>query len=146
MRAVRSCCKIFPFRNVARAVTAGVFLVFALGCGMTKQSDQQLQQQTAASVGSARQELNEFSSLTKKLVGGGSKGQSSATIVNLNYSDEQKLESLPGITPALAKKIINNRPYNDPTDLVAKHVLTKEQFAQVKGRAVTWDNLWTGPG
>ena len=126
------------------AVTAGVSVLCVSGCNAGKQSDKQLQQNTASSVRSAQHDLNEVGSLTKKLVGRNS-DDSSATIVNLNYSSEQKLEALPGITPALAQKIIDNRPYNDPTDLISKHVLTQEEFTKVQGRVVTWDNLWTSP-
>jgi len=70
---------------------------------------------------------------------------SSNEIVNINYSSEERLLSLPGINDELAMRIIRNRPYDTPTDLIAKHVLTKEQYDRIKNRLTSWDNLWANP-
>lgn len=60
--------------------------------------------------------------------------------VNINHADEAGLTTLPGITPARARQIMNNRPYLSPQDMVTKGVLTKAQFARLAGHAVAWDN------
>lgn len=70
---------------------------------------------------------------------------SSGEIVNINYSDERRILTLPGINHDLAMKIIRNRPYATPTDLMAKHVLTQEEFNRIKSRLTAWDNLWSTP-
>ena len=70
---------------------------------------------------------------------------SSGEIVNINYSDERRILTLPGINHRLAMEIIRNRPYATPTDLMAKHVLTQEEFNRIKSRLTAWDNLWNTP-
>ncbi|HUY81898.1 MAG TPA: helix-hairpin-helix domain-containing protein [Acidobacteriaceae bacterium] len=70
---------------------------------------------------------------------------SSGEIVNINYASESRILTLPGINHVLAMKIIRNRPYATPTDLIAKHVLTKEGYDRIKTRLTAWDNLWTNP-
>jgi DNA uptake protein ComE-like DNA-binding protein len=70
---------------------------------------------------------------------------SSGEIVNINYSDEKRILTLPGINHDLAMKIIRNRPYATPTDLMAKHVLTKGEYNRIKSRLTAWDNLWNTP-
>jgi DNA uptake protein ComE-like DNA-binding protein len=60
--------------------------------------------------------------------------------VNVNYATEKMLSTLPGITPARARKIINNRPYATPQDLVLKGMLTKAEYARIAGHVVAWDN------
>ena len=60
--------------------------------------------------------------------------------VNVNYATEKMLETLPGVTPARARKIINNRPYATPQDLMLKGMLTKAEYARIAGHVVAWDN------
>jgi DNA uptake protein ComE-like DNA-binding protein len=43
---------------------------------------------------------------------------------------------LPGITPHKADRIIAERPYADPHQLVTRHVLSEDEYAQVKDRVV----------
>lgn len=69
----------------------------------------------------------------------------SGEIVNINYSSEDRLVKLPGIDHVLAMKIIRNRPYATPTDLMAKHVLTQNEYDRIQSRLTAWDNLWTDP-
>lgn len=52
--------------------------------------------------------------------------------VSINQSTQSQLESLPGIGPAYAKKIIEHRPYSTLEELVSKAVLSQSLFAKIK--------------
>ena len=59
-----------------------------------------------------------------------------AHAVNLNDASRADLESLPGVTPATARRIADNRPYNTPYDLVRKRVVSQSEFDRISGDVV----------
>jgi hypothetical protein len=56
--------------------------------------------------------------------------------VDINSSSKDKLEDLPGITPAMATRVINSRPYKHPSDLIHRHILSKPTYDKVASRLV----------
>jgi len=54
------------------------------------------------------------------------------TKVDINNAGLEELARLPGITPALAQRIVQNRPYRKLDDLVTQRVLGKKQFARIR--------------
>lgn len=58
--------------------------------------------------------------------------QGGHTIVNVNSASEGDLMQLPDVSQATARKIIRNRPYHDREDLLAKHVVSEEQYAKIQ--------------
>ena len=57
--------------------------------------------------------------------------------VHLNYAPAAQLQTLPGITPDLAQKILGARPYKTIDDL-ARAGLTKEQIEAVRPFVIVW--------
>ncbi|MFZ1971325.1 MAG: helix-hairpin-helix domain-containing protein [Candidatus Acidiferrales bacterium] len=53
-------------------------------------------------------------------------------LVNINSASKSELMELPDISESTAGKIIRNRPYHDREDLLAKHVVSDEQYAKIK--------------
>jgi helix-hairpin-helix protein len=53
-------------------------------------------------------------------------------LVDINSAPKSELTELPDISEITAGKIIRNRPYHDREDLLAKHVVTEEQYAKIK--------------
>ena len=51
--------------------------------------------------------------------------------VDVNAASESALENLPGVTPAMAAKVIANRPYRHTSDLVHRHILPKAIYDKV---------------
>src|SRR5262249_27746718 len=56
----------------------------------------------------------------------------SATSVSVNSATEAQLDSLPGVGPVTAGKIISNRPYTTLDDLVSKKAVTSSVFSKIK--------------
>lgn len=64
----------------------------------------------------------------------GTQSSNGSTLIGLNTAVEAQLESLPGIGPATASKIIDNRPYKTLDELVSKKVVSKNLFDKIKDK------------
>ena len=56
--------------------------------------------------------------------------------VDINTAPKKTLDALPGVTPAIAAEIIENRPYKRPSDLLRRHILPKAVYSKVSSRLV----------
>ena len=54
--------------------------------------------------------------------------------IDLNSASRREIEKLPGVTPSMAGRIIEARPYRDPYDLVERGLLTEREFKRVADR------------
>lgn len=57
-------------------------------------------------------------------------------IIDINSASENDLEQLQGIGPAMAKKIIQGRPYKSKDELVRRHILPVSAYEPIKGHVV----------
>ena len=62
-----------------------------------------------------------------------------AAMVDINSASATDLKALPGITEAEAAKIVQGRPFKEPSDLVSKKILSETVFSKIK------DRLTAGP-
>lgn len=53
-------------------------------------------------------------------------------LININAASTSQLDTLPGIGPVTANKIIDNRPYTDIAELLSKKVVGQKVFDQIK--------------
>jgi DNA uptake protein ComE-like DNA-binding protein len=60
---------------------------------------------------------------------------SKPSIVDINAAPEAEIVSI-GIERAVAKKIVDGRPWRNKRDLLTKQVLTKEQYEKLKDSLV----------
>jgi hypothetical protein len=44
--------------------------------------------------------------------------------------------TLPDVTAPLANRIIAGRPYNEPADLVTRHILPKKHYDKISARLI----------
>lgn len=65
-----------------------------------------------------------------------SAGQEST--LNINTASQSELESLPGIGPVTASKIISERPYQKIEDLIEKKIVGKSVFEKIKDSIVVY--------
>ncbi len=68
-----------------------------------------------------------FSSNSAGSVAGVSAGK-----ININTSSQSELESLPGVGPSTASKIIADRPYQQAEELLSKKIVGKAVFEKIK--------------
>ncbi|PIZ98145.1 MAG: transporter, partial [Candidatus Levybacteria bacterium CG_4_10_14_0_2_um_filter_35_8] len=54
--------------------------------------------------------------------------------INVNSASAQELDSLPGIGPVTAEKIISGRSYTSINDLLEKKVVSEKVFNQIKDK------------
>lgn len=63
-----------------------------------------------------------------------SEGIAVGALININTASQSQLDSLPGIGPVTAQKIIAGRPYGSIDDLLSKKIVGSKVFEQIKGK------------
>lgn len=58
--------------------------------------------------------------------------------ININTASESELDSLPGIGPVTAQKIIRGRPYSSVDDLLNKKVVGSKVFSQIRDKITVY--------
>lgn len=61
-----------------------------------------------------------------------------SSVISINYSTKKELESLPGIGPVTADKIINNRPYMRVEELIEKKIVGEKVWTSIKDMIQLW--------
>lgn len=62
----------------------------------------------------------------------GTSGISASGLININTASELELDTLSGVGPVTARKIIDNRPYASLEELVSKKVVSSSVFEKIK--------------
>ena len=124
------------------ALATCLALLWLSGCS-NKQSDQQVQQQAAktteqvktgarqaaadakVAAANAERKVNDIAAGVKQgLHSDSSPDSAGSNAIDINAASQARLTTLPGITPSRARRIVNNRPYAEPHELVSKGVLS----------------------
>ena len=63
-----------------------------------------------------------------------------AAKVDINTATAADLKALPGVTDGDVAKIVQGRPYKDPSELTAKKILSDAEYAKIKDRLVAGAN------
>lgn len=66
------------------------------------------------------------------------KGGDAEDKININTASEQTLDSLPGVGPVTAQKIIQARPYGSIDELLSKKVVNNKVFEQIKEKITAY--------
>lgn len=65
-------------------------------------------------------------------------GDKITSLVNINTASAKELDTLPGIGPVYAQKIIEQRPYSTTEELVSKKIIPKSTYEKIKDRISVW--------
>jgi DNA uptake protein ComE-like DNA-binding protein len=113
-----------------RVIVASLVLLCLAACTPERRNPDAIREDTA-------QATKEVTQDAKAVAKGVEDGLKDKGPVNINKASSDDLKKLPGIDDAAAKRIIDNRPYDDSYDLVKKHAVTKTQYDQIAGNVVT---------
>ena len=56
--------------------------------------------------------------------------------IDLNTASLRRVEELPGVTPSMARRIVDGRPYSTPDDLVDRGILTHRELERILDHVV----------
>jgi competence protein ComEA len=110
---------------MVKVVSVAVFVLFLAGCSAN--STETLQRRTADATAAAKRDAG-------AIARGVAEGLARKGPLDINAASATELQKLPGVTPELAGKIVEHRPYTSTRDLVRKRVLSSAEFDRVKGQ------------
>ena len=93
------------------------------------QNPDQIRQKTAEETAALKRD-------TKAVAQGMKEGLSSKRSVDLNRASKDDLASLPGVTPHDADRIIAERPYANPHQLVTRRILSEDEYGKIQDRVL----------
>ncbi len=105
---------------------AGLVLTLA-GCTSQQQSPQELREKTAETTATLKSDA-------KAVAEGVREGWSRDRPLDINHASKDQLLALPGISSAAADRMMADRPYDKPADLVTRHVLTEGEYGRISDR------------
>jgi DNA uptake protein ComE-like DNA-binding protein len=97
------------------------------------QTPDQIRQETARDTATLKQDTKAVAEGVKEGLNG---KRSDEAKVDLNRASKNDLSSLPGISPEKAERIMAERPYASPHQLVTRHVLSEDEYGQIQDRIV----------
>jgi hypothetical protein len=56
--------------------------------------------------------------------------------MDLNTAPVHRIETLPGVTPSMARRIVEGRPYASPDELVERGILTERELGRVHDQII----------
>ena len=70
----------------------------------------------------------------EKMEAGKEAGSEKSEKININTASEAELDTLWGVGPATAKKIVEGRPYQKPEELLEKKIVNKNVWEKIKDK------------
>ena len=101
-----------------------ILLLAALAGCTQPQNSQELKEKTAQATAEVKRDA-------KAVAAGIREGWSGDKPLDLNTATKEQLLSLPRMTEAEADRVIAGRPYNEPSDLVKRHILPKAKYDKI---------------
>lgn len=112
---------------------------FALGCTASPHSQEEVRHDAAAATATVASDLKGAALGIRDGLKSTVTHDPAKAAVNINSATRPTLETLPGITPALASQIVAHRPYRDSIELRKRHIVTPEEYDRISARLTTSD-------
>jgi DNA uptake protein ComE-like DNA-binding protein len=106
-------------------IFATVLLAGLAGC--KQQNTQDLREQTAQATAEVKRDA-------KAVAEGVKEGWNRDKPLDLNSASREQLVSLPGVTGAEADRVIAGRPYNEPGEMVTRHIMSRAEYDKIADR------------
>jgi DNA uptake protein ComE-like DNA-binding protein len=100
-----------------------LLLAALVGCNQ-RQSPQELKEKTAEATAKAKSDA-------KAVAEGVREGWNRNKPLDLNPATRDQLMSLPGMTTGEGDRVIAARPYAEPHDLVARHIISQTEYDRI---------------
>ena len=113
--------------HVNRPALLALAALLLAGCTAHDRSPDEIRKQTAHATSTAARDA-------KAIVQGVVEGVKQQRTININRSSIDDLKSLPGVDDAVAKRIIEHRPYSDSYDLVKRHIISRKEYDRISGK------------
>src|SRR5512135_1593534 len=110
-----------------RNVVSTILLLAALAGGTQQQKSPDLKERTAQATAEVKRDA-------KAVAAGIREGWSRDKPLDLNSATKEQLLSLPGVTAAQADRVIAGRPYNEPGEVVTRHIMPKSEYDKIADR------------
>ncbi|HEX3470569.1 MAG TPA: helix-hairpin-helix domain-containing protein [Silvibacterium sp.] len=147
----KALCGEFKLRGWATLAISATLAAF-LGCNHPAPSDQQLQQRAAQTTQQVKQGAQQVAAGARAAAGNATRqvdaiaagvkqglrqpASGSTAVIDINSASAAQLATLPGISDARAKRIVDHRPYTSPHDLVGKGIISEAEYSRLSGRIV----------
>ena len=116
---------------LALPVFSGLLLLAGCNaCTGRPANPEEVRQQTA----NATSEIKNDAKAVAEGVRDGLQRPSADHPINLNTATQSQLSSLPGISEDTAARIVANRPYRAPHDLIERRLVTQDEYKQIADR------------
>ena len=112
---------------MVKVVSMAALVLLLAGC--SPNNSENLQRRTADATAAAKRDAD-------AIARGIAEGLARKGPLDINTASAKQLETLPGMTPEMAGKIVEHRPYTSTRDLVGKRVLSSAEFDRVKGQII----------
>ena len=109
------------------AVLVALMMVGLVGCTRESRSPDAIRSDTANATAAAARD-------TKAVAEGVIDGLRRKGPVNINKASSDDLQRLPGITPAIADKIIAGRPYQNSAELYHRGIVSKAEYNEIASK------------
>jgi DNA uptake protein ComE-like DNA-binding protein len=121
----------------ALVFTSSLALLTALGCSPAQRSPDAIRQDAAKATTEAAKDAHDAAKDAKAAVQGVKDGLKTTGPLNINNATADQLETLPGITPEKARRIVAGQPYANSDDLVKRHLVTQAEYDRIAGKIDT---------